>query len=72
MFAGLGLTARILLATTFLAILALGASCTGGINPRLGAALIFEEQITDNIKARIILRDPDLLDDEDEERYWYY
>lgn len=46
--------------------LGLLASCGGGINPALGARLVFEEQLTDQIKAQIILEDLDLLNDEDD------
>ena len=52
--------------------LALLASCGGSINPALGARLIFEEQLTDQIKAQIILEDRDLLKDDEEEDYYGY
>ena len=52
-------------------ILGLLASC-GGIDPALGARLIFEEQLTDQIKAQIILEDRDLLTDEDDDEDDYY
>lgn len=54
--------------------LAFSASCGGAVNPALGARLIFEEQLTDQIKAQIILEDRDLLKDEDDDDrdYYYY
>ena len=39
------------------------AGCSGGLDPQLGAALIFEEEITDNIRAQIVLKDEDVLED---------
>jgi hypothetical protein len=66
---------RMTLATLAAALLMLVASaCGSGIDPALGARLIFEEQITDQIKAQIILQDMDLLEDEDDEDepYPYY
>ena len=55
-----------------LAIMGFGASCGGGVDPALGARLIFEEEITDQLKAQIILEDRDLLDDEDDDEDSYY
>ena len=52
-------------------ILGLFASC-GGVNPARGARLIFEEQLTDQIKAQIILEDRDLLTTEDDAEDDYY
>ena len=47
-------------------LMLLAGACGSGIDPALGARLIFEEQITDQIKAQIILEDMDLLNDEDD------
>lgn len=64
--------ARMLIAAIVLtAIGALASSCGGGLNPTLGAALIFEEEITDNIKAQIVLKDDDVLED-NQDGYWWY
>jgi len=52
-------------------VLGLLASCGGSVNPALGARLIFEEQLTDQIKAQIILEDRDLLKDDEEEEHYY-
>lgn len=63
---------RYLIAPSLLAfILGLAASCSGAVSPTLGARLIFEEQLTDNLKAQIILADTDLLGKDDEEEYTY-
>jgi len=51
--------------------LALMGSCGGSVNPALGARLIFEEQLTDQLKAQIILEDRDLLKDDDEDENYY-
>jgi hypothetical protein len=51
--------------------LALMGSCGGSVNPALGARLIFEEQLTDQLKAQIILEDRDLLKDDDEDESYY-
>ena len=51
-------------------ILMAAPSCGGGIDPTLGARLVFEEEIADGLTGQIILQDMDLLgegDDEDEE-----
>ena len=45
-----------------IALSALLTSCGGGISPTLGARLIFEEELTDNIKAQIILAEDDILE----------
>jgi len=50
--------------------LALLASCGGSVNPALGARLIFEEQLTDQLKAQINLEDRDLLKDDEEQDYY--
>ena len=52
-------------------LMLLAGACGSGIDPALGARLIFEEQITDQIKAQIILEDMDLLNDEDDEQDYY-
>lgn len=65
--------ARFLAGAIAAALLIIGAASCSGVDPALGARLIFEEQLTDQIKAQIILEDMDLLEDEDEEeRYPYY
>lgn len=48
-----------------IALSALLAGCGGGINPTLGARLIYEQEITDNIKAQIILAEDDILELDD-------
>ncbi len=52
-------------------LVTLAAGCGSGIDPALGARLIFEEQLTDQIKAQVILQDMDLLNDEDDEQDSY-
>lgn len=45
-------------------------SCGGGIDPTLGARLIFEEEIAGGLTGQIILQDMDLLgDDEEDDAY---
>ena len=39
------------------------AGCSGALDPRLGAALIYEEEITDNLRLQVVLKDEDLLED---------
>lgn len=39
------------------------AGCSGGLDPQLGAALIYEEEITDNLRLQVVLKDEDLLED---------
>ena len=55
-------------------LITVAAGCGSGIDPALGARLIFEEQLTDQIKAQVILQDMDLLEGEDDEQdeYPYY
>jgi hypothetical protein len=48
-----------------LALSALFTSCGGGINPTLGARLIYEQEIADNLKAQIILAEDDILEFDD-------
>jgi len=52
-------------------MMAFGTSCGGGIDPALGARLVFEEEIADGLTGQVILQDMDLLneDDDDEGRY---
>jgi len=69
---------KVVLAALLLLALGFSASCSGSLDPVLGARLILEEQITDNVKAQVILGDDDLLqlgsdkDDDDEDEYWYW
>ncbi|MBN2083329.1 hypothetical protein JW859_14120 [bacterium] len=53
-------------------VMGFGSSCGGGIDPALGARLIFEEELTDQLKAQIILEDRDLLNDEDDDEETFY
>lgn len=39
------------------------AGCSGGLDPQLGAALIYEEEITDNLRLQVVLKDEDVLED---------
>jgi len=54
-------------------LIGLATACGGGVDPALGARLIYEEELTDNIKAQIILADDDILNEDEDRRYhWGY
>lgn len=54
------------LVVLLLSILGLLASCSGSVNPALGARLLYEQELAPGLTGQIILQDMNLLEEDDE------